>query len=249
MWTACYTLPVPWDNNPLVAVLVFAVIGLMAALTYWSLKRERERQEALLRLAANLGLQFSKGDPIGIPGTFAQFELFQRGDTRYAYNVIHGDIKGRNFCACDYQYTCIEYDVDEKGNQRRREVTTYCSSAMAELDPPLPALWLRPENLLDKAAQLVGIRDIEFESAEFNRTFHVKAENREIAFDILTPQVMERLLASPFREIEFNGAAVMVFARKLWTADQFAAALELVRALADGLPHYLPDKLRERNQS
>jgi hypothetical protein len=242
-------LAVPWDNNPLVAVLVFAVIGLMAALAYWSWKRERERQEGLVRLAAAWGLRFSKADPIGIPGSFAQFELFNRGDTHHAYNVIHGAIEGRHFCACDYQYTRIEYDVDEKGNQRRRDVTTYCSAAMAELDPPVPALWLRPENLLDKAAQLVGVRDIEFESAQFNREFHVKAANREIAFDILTPQVMERLLASPFRHVEFNGAAVMVFAERLWMLEQFAAALELVRALANGLPNYLADKLRERMQS
>ena len=40
----------------------------------------------------------------------------------------------------------------------------------------------------------------------------------------------------------------MVFAERLWTLEQFAAALELVRALSNGLPHYLADKLRERMQ-
>ena len=237
-----------FDNNTFwfFVLAVGAVIGFIAWL---SAKRAEQRRQALAQLAASRGLAFDGEDPIGVPGTFAQFELFQRGDSNYAFNVIRGAIEGRNYCACDFQYTTVTYSTDSKGNTERHESTTYCSTAIVELDYPVPALWLRPENFLDKAVHLVGHHDLEFESAEFNRVFHVKAENREIAFDIMTAQTMQRLLDSPFRHIEFNGAAVLIFDERTWTPETFAAALDLTRSLAEGLPHYLFDKLRERSQS
>jgi hypothetical protein len=244
----CYTFGVPFDNNILLFFVV-AVIAVIGFLVWLSAKRAEERRQALAAMAASRGLAFHREDPIGVPGTFAQFELFHRGDSNYAYNVIRGAVKGRNYCACDFQYTTVTYSTDSKGNSQRHEHTTYCSAALVELDYPVPALWLRPENFLDKAAHLVGCHDLEFESAEFNREFHVKAENREIAFDIINAQTMQRLLASPFRHIEFNGPAILIFDERTWEPETMAAALDLARSLAEGLPRYLFDKLRERAQA
>lgn len=225
------------------------VIGAAFAVLAWlAAKREEQRRQALAALAASRGLAFSSADPIRVPGTFAQFELFQRGDTRYAYNVMHGTVGARHYCACDFQYTTTTYTTDSKGNMQRRDVTTYCSAAIAELNCPVPAVWLRPENLLDKAAAIIGFTDLEFESDEFNRMFHVKAVDREIAFDIINAQMMQRLLAGPFRNIEFHGPAVLVFEETTWTPERFGVALDFARSLAEDLPNYLPEKLRERMQ-
>ncbi|MFA6560679.1 MAG: hypothetical protein WCV00_02080 [Verrucomicrobiia bacterium] len=236
------------DNNAF-WFFVLAVGAVVGFLVWLSAKRAEQRRQALAQLAASRGLAFHQEDPIGVPGTFAQFELFQRGDSNYAYDVIRGAIEGRNYCACDFQYTTVTYSTDSKGHSQRHEHTTYCSAAIVELNYPVPAIWMRPENFLDKAAHLVGCHDLEFESAEFNREFHVKAENREIAFDIINAQTMQRLMASPFRHIEFNGAAVLIFDEQTWTPEAFATALDLARSLAEGLPNYLFDKLRERAQS
>lgn len=238
----------PFDSA-IVAFLALIIIGVIGFLVWLSAKRAEERRQALTQLAAARGLTFHREDPIGVPGTFAQFELFQRGDSNYASNVIRGTVEGHGYCACDFQYTTVTYSTDSKGNSERHEHTTYCSAAIVELSYPVPALWLRPENFLDKAAHLVGCHDLEFESAEFNREFHVKAENREIAFDIINAQTMQRLMASPFRHIEFNGAAVLIFDEMTWTPETLGAALDLARNLAEGLPNYLFDKLRERAQS
>lgn len=238
----------PFDNN--MFVLIVLVVGAEIGFLVWlSAKRAEERRQALAALAASRGLAFNREDPIGVPGAFAQFELFRRGDSNYAYNVIRGAVEGHSYCACDFQYTTVTYSTDSKGIPERHEQTTYCSVAIVELSYPVPAIWLRPENFLDKAAHLVGHHDLEFESAEFNCVFHVKAENREIAFDIINAQTMERLLAGSFRHIEFNGAAILIFDERTWEPETMAAALDLTRSLAEGLPHYLFDKLRERAQS
>jgi hypothetical protein len=235
-------------GSDLIWFFVIVIGAAFAVLAWLAAKREEQRRQALAALAASRGLAFNKADPVRVPGTFAQFELFQRGDTRYAYNVIHGVIEARHYCACDFQYTVTTYTTDDKGNMQRRDVTTYCSAAIAELNCPVPAVWLRSENLLDKAAAMVGFTDLEFESDEFNRAFHVKAVDREIAFDIINAQTMQRLLAGPFRNIEFNGAAVLVFEETTWTPEQVGAALDFARSMAEGLPHYLFEKLRERMQ-
>ena len=247
-WRGWYIIRVFLESNAFVALVI--VVGVaIAVMAYLSAKWQEQRRQALEQLAGALGLRFSREDPIGIPGTFAQFELFQQGETRYAYNVIHGTLENRHYFCCDFQYTVVHYTTDNKGHTRRHETTTYCSAALVELNYPVPAIWLRQENFLDKAAQLVGFSDLEFESDEFNRAFHVKAMDREIAFGILTPQTMQRLLASPFRNIEFNGAAVLVFDQTLWQPEHFTAAIDLVRSLAEGLPNYLHQKLRDRAQS
>ena len=236
------------DNN--VFWFFVLVVGAVVGFLVWlSAKRAEQRRQALAQLAASRGLAFHREDPIGVPGTFAQFELFQRGDSNYASNVIRGAVEGHNYCACDFQYTTVTYSTDSKGHTQRHEHTTYCSAALVELNYPVPAIWMRPENFLDKAAHLVGCHDLEFESAEFNREFHVKAENREIAFDIINAQTMQRLMASPFRHIEFNGAAVLIFDEQTWTPEAFVVVLDLARSLAEGLPNYLFDKLRERAQA
>ena len=236
------------DNN--VFWFFVLVVGAVVGFLVWlSAKRAEQRRQALAQLAASRGLAFHREDPIGVPGTFAQFELFQRGDSNYASNVIRGAVEGHNYCACDFQYTTVTYSTDSKGHTQRHEHTTYCSAALVELNYPVPAIWMRPENFLDKAAHLVGCHDLEFESAEFNREFHVKAENREIAFDIINAQTMQRLMASPFRQIEFNGAAVLIFDEQTWTPEAFVVVLDLARSLAEGLPNYLFDKLRERAQA
>jgi hypothetical protein len=239
---------VPINHNVFMFIVV-AVGALIGLLVWWSAKQAEQRRQALEQLAASRGLVFNREDPIGVPGTFAQFELFQRGDSSYASNVIRGAIGDRNYCACDFQYTTVTYTTDSKGNMQRQEHTTYCSAGLVELNYPVPRICLRPENFFDKAAHLVGFHDLEFESAEFNRVFHVKAENREIAFDIINAQTMQRLLAGPFRHIEFNGAAILIFDERTWEPAMMGAALDLARSLAEGLPHYLFDKLRERAQA
>lgn len=238
----------PFDST-IITFFVLVFIGVIGFLVWLSARRAEERRQALMRLAAARGLMFHREDPIGVPGTFAQFELFQRGESNYASNVIRGTVKDHGYFACDFQYTTTTYSIDSEGHSQRNEHTTYCSAAIVELSYPVPAIWLRPKNLLDKAVHLMGGRGLEFESAEFNREFHIRATNREVAFDIINAQTMQRLMDSPFRHIEFNGAAVLIFEEMTWAPETFAAALDLARNLAEGLPNYLFEKLRERTQS
>lgn len=61
------------------------------------------------------------------------------------------------------------------------------------------------EDLGRKLLGLVGVRDLQLESEDFNKKFHIRTENDRFAYDILHPRMMEwmladqRALSSPFR--------------------------------------------------
>lgn len=195
-------------------------------------------------MADSRGLQFNGNDPSGLRDRFPQLDFVHRGDLLYVRNIISGTVAKRRIYACDCEF--VSY-VPERC--KARKMVHWFSVAIAELDGAVPAVWLRPGRFTEKIADMAGGREIAFESCEFNREFCVKAVDREIAFDIVNPQTMHRLLKGPFRHVDFQGSYVVVFDEQLWTSDQFALALDTVCDLADLAPHYLWQKVKERVQS
>ena len=116
------------------------------------------------------------------------FELFGRGHGKKASNVLVGEEGGREAVAFDYQYTT--------GSGKNR--TTYYHQAVV-LGLPINAARLRTrsENIFDRVASWVGWDDIDFESDEFSRRYHVKCDDRRFAYDVLHARLIEYLLAQP----------------------------------------------------
>jgi hypothetical protein len=74
-------------------------------------------------------------------------------------------------------------------------------------------LELIPESLAQRVAKTMGARDIDFESAAFNRAWRVRAADRKYAHDLLDPRMLERLI-QPDAEgamIRIEGGAVMTW--------------------------------------
>lgn len=107
----------------------------------------------------------------------------------------------------------------------------------------MPQLRIWPEALADTLRQTLGEKDIDTESAEFNRAFCVRCEDPAWALEALTPQVMEMLLERPTFQIELHGQ-VMLLRRpgKRLAPDDLADALDLAGDLLDVLPKYLLEK-------
>lgn len=61
----------------------------------------------------------------------------------------------------------------------------------------LPRVVVQPEGWDEALVGMVGLRDIEFEHEEFNRRFHVRAEDREFAYKLLDARMMQYLLSTP----------------------------------------------------
>jgi hypothetical protein len=219
---------------------LFVVLGIAAfiAIAVFSWIAAEKRRKALAALAESWGFRWAGGgDPFGIEARYGGFAALARGHSRAASNVFHGTRNGREAVCFDYKY------VTGSGKNRH---THRLSGAIISLGVPTPRLCVRPEGFFDRIAEFVGMDDIDFESAEFSRTFHVTSDNRKFAFDVFHARAMEYMLRLPRRfTMELRGGQVMVHDDRTWAPADFDAAIRQVEGLADLFPDYLRRALKE----
>ena len=161
------------------------------------------RRNAWLGLTARHGLDFSPENNPVIPETQTH-PLFDRGTRRHAFNVMSGTYRGRRIRCFDYAFT---EGTANDGISRRVAVIT---CALVELPAPMRPMVIRPETPADKAAEFFGADDIDFESVEFSRKFHVSCDDRSFGYQAVTPALMERLLAVGPMHIEVQPNSVLL---------------------------------------
>ena len=113
------------------------------------------------------------------------------------------------------------------------------SAAILSCPIPLRALLVRPEGFFDKIGEFFGFDDIDFESAEFSRSFYVKSPDKKWAYDIIHQRTMEFMLAAPRFSLQFAGNAVIAWRGSTFKPGDFEQAEELVRGILDRVPEYV----------
>jgi hypothetical protein len=169
----------------LLVVLVVVVAG--GIITYQH-QRKLERQSELRSLALEQRLDFSIDDPFDTTGE--PFALFQKGDGRGVENVMWGFWQGLEIRVFDYWY--YEESSDSKGHRSRSYRRFDCLITL--VDALCPPLQISEENVLTRFAGALTFRDIEFESEEFNRRFHVKGADERFATAFCDARMMDWLL-------------------------------------------------------
>jgi hypothetical protein len=155
---------------------------------------------------------------------------------------MSGTWKNRPFLGFDYHYET--YSTDSKG--RRQTHHHHFSAVILGSSFLLKPLHIDRENMLTRLADALGFDDIDFESAEFSRTFRVKSPDRKWAYAVLHPRAMEFLMSGPAYALTLalNGAIAHRSSR--FTPAQFAEAADLLSGLLDLMPDYL---VREQQQA
>ena len=207
-----------------------AFIALAAALIVFGILRARRRREAMARLAAELGFEYYPDDPWSLEDKYAMFELFGRGHSRKAANVICGEVDGRAVVAFDYRYTT--------GSGKNKSTHSYQALVMGL--PILAAgLRMRTETVFDRLASWVGWDDIDFESDEFSRRYHVASEDRRFAYDIFHARLIEYLLAcGQAPGLEMKGPLMVLFESQ-GDAANVRRLFEIGREIVASIPDYV----------
>jgi hypothetical protein len=223
-------------------VVCLGIAGLIAIIVYGvmlSAKHERQRREKLLALASARGATFH-GEFPGIDQVLPAFPMLGRGHSRRAFNIASASFPlGGIPCAClwgEYQYKITTT------NGKRTQTTTYTHGFVA-VQPALAAqeeLRVRREGFLDWLGEFVGVDDIDFESAEFSKRFHVKCSDRRFAFDLFDPMMMEFFLAGDPPPVHLFGNW-MLFERgsARWEPEQFESQLAWIDAFLARVPRHL----------
>ena len=211
-------------------IVVPAFIALAVALIVFGILKARQRREAMTRLAAELGFEYYPDDPWNLEDKYAMFELFGRGHSRGASNVICGEVDGRAVVAFDYRYTT---------GSGKNESTHSCQALVMGLPIVAAGLRMRSESLFDRVASWVGYDDIDFESDEFSRRYHVACDDRRFAYDILHARLIDYLLGcGNVPNLEMQGPLMVLFESQ-GDAANVRRLLAIGREIVASIPEYV----------
>ena len=230
----------------LIAILIIPLFVLFVGVAiYLGWQAQKKRREEMARLAAELGLAFDAGSDSHHDELYAQFEIFRRGHSRAAFNTLEGSVEmaGREFMVRMGDFT---YKVTSSTGKSTQTTTYHFSYIIVHLPwLAVPDLLIRREGIFDRLAGAFGFDDIDFESAEFSRRFHVKSPDKRFAYDVCHPRMMEFLMQSksPCVDIE-QGCCCLSDGTRRWTADEFKAMLGWSREFFNRWPEHLTSQLK-----
>lgn len=215
------------------------VIGLIAFNQYLTAKRRMELRD----WATAHGLSFQGANDPSLEHRYPFFSCLTKGDGRYAKNIMDGVCRRWPLCAFDYHYET--HSTDSKGN--RQTYHHEFSAVIITTNVPLKPLSIRGETWLDKVGAFFGHDDINFESAQFSREFCVASPDRRWAFDVLSQESMEFLLAAPRFTLEFGGLFVIAYRDNVFSVDEFQSAIDVAIGLLDRIPKSVLEELKGAN--
>jgi hypothetical protein len=186
--------------NPLVVILVvLGAAGLIYVLVKMSqaqAERERQRLAGLAWWAQANGFSFDPGDPWSLDGRYVGVADIGKGHARYAFEVL----SRTDPVPCSiFRYHFKTWETRTVTRNGRTYTETYEEThwrryLIVELGVPFPQLFLRAEGIFDKIAGFVGFDDIDFESEEFSKRYFCKSEDRQFAYAVIHPQMMEWMM-------------------------------------------------------
>jgi len=222
-------------NNPLAIVFVVG-IGLIVVIgVIYSALQARKRQQGLLALAQRLNLDFNPGTDYSLADRFGFLKQLAQGENRYAINVLSGAFQQNEVLAFDYHYET--HSTDSKGNRTTQH--HWFSFFILTLPAPFPDLTIRRENFFTKVAEVFGYQDINFESAEFSKTFCVRSPDKKFAYDVCNAKMMEYLLANHDLSVEIENQALALAFNTCLSVEQIESNLQRLVEIRSRLPEYL----------
>ena len=226
-------------------VLIIAGIALVALLGYFAWLAEKKRREALAAVADSLGWRFDPSRERDHDDEYAHFEIFRRGHSRAARNTLTGVLEIN-----DLRWPAKMGDFTYKVTRHSGKSTsthTYRFSYLILHMPwsGVPDLLIRREGMFDKIAGALGFDDIDFESAQFSRRFHVSSPDKRFAYDVIDPRMMEFLLSGdpPTVDIE-NSRCCISDGRHRWEPAEFRQKLAWITELLEHLPQQVLSSLQ-----
>lgn len=229
----------------MIPVLLFILVGAVVAVGMFAAwKAERARVEALLGLSRELGLSFVEERDAGHDERFARFALFRKGRSRVAFNTLRGELELAGH-AIRVRMGDFQYKVD-RGSGKNRRTETIRLSYLVAWNPlgSCPEVIVRREGFFDRVAGVLGFDDIDFESVEFSKAFHVSSDDKRFAYDLIDPRMMEFLLASAPPALEVDGGLICLSNGKgRWEPAEFRARLAWLGSFLEHWPRHLADSM------
>lgn len=163
----------------LIPFVAFAAIA--GALLYHALHADRKRRAAAVALAGQRGFQIQVEDKAPPP---LGFDLFRLGTRRtVSYHIWP---PGSQDSAFQYRYTT--------GSGKNRQIHRR-SAVLVQVPFTAPHLKIGPEGFWSSIGKMVGVRDVEVESPQFNERYRVACDDERFAITLLDPSMIAWMLS------------------------------------------------------
>ena len=210
----------------------FVVAGIVGSLS--QMRARRQRVLDLQMLATRLGFDdFNPARDEGFAMGWGFLSRLAEGQERYAFNILRGTYQEQRLFVFDYHY--------QTGSGKNRK-EHYLTLLMLIVKEAFPQVTIDPEgeSLLTKVAAAFGGEDrIQFESAEFSRTFRVRSPDKKFAYDVCNAKMMEYLLANRDLGVEIQGPAILLAFDPQLPVGQIEFNLQRLIEIRSRLPEYL----------
>jgi hypothetical protein len=224
-------------------MLEFIGISLTVLALFWlvpraSRGRNQRRASEMAALAAEFGLSFDPQDA-ALWQRFTAFAGLTEGIDRRHFNTLSGILQ-----AGDVRLDILAGDYEFKrglgDNPRNTAVQTRWTYILARPDFRFDArLTLQRESLVTLARNAAGLRDIEFESAEFNRTYSVDCDDRRFAFDLIDARMMQWLIDNPAPRLITSGGQLLIAVEEQLSPNELRDLLRWLVGFMERWPRHM----------
>ncbi len=166
----------------------FAFLGfivLIVVVSVLSYREDRKRRRLLRAWARSHRFTMHHERRTGWENELPAYKLFEHGRSRHSTLHLEGEVDGHRVRCLDYRYTT--------GSGKNRQTHRY-SVVIMDTNTQVIPLHLRREHVFDRVGEFFGGGDINFESDEFSRRFHVSSADRKWAYDVIDTGMMDFLL-------------------------------------------------------
>lgn len=182
--------------------VVFAAV--LVSILLWAWLHETQRRAALEAVATEMGLSYAPDDGGLDLGRLDACRLLTLGTRGRARNMMRGRIDDVSVAIFDYQYTT--------GSGRSASTSRQTVAAFDIGAQDLPTFELRPENLLHKLGQTMGMRDIDFEEFPvFSSKYLLRGDDEARIRQMFRVEVIEHLDTHPGWSIEGGGGWIVFY--------------------------------------
>jgi hypothetical protein len=208
-------------QQTLVYLAMAVLVAAMAAAAVRSSLRSRSNASDLSVAAKASGWTFEpRGDsPVDVGW------IFDDPNRGFYRNVISGTAASTPFVA-------FEYDGPKNGVH---------GFVTVNLPTFFPTLEVRPAGSMRSAlrGKEYGLPLVRFESADFNARFSVQSPDAKFASDLMTPRLMQDLMAAPPLNWRIMACYLVSWSNSPLTASQIMSTVPTLRLILDAIPGFV----------
>jgi len=184
-------------------ILVFGIVALGAAYSTWTNKK---RREAIEQIAPEMGFNYLRDDKTFTLQLEAQgkFDLFKKGRSRKASNILRSKRRDFEVTLFDHQYTT----GSGRSSQTHHQTVALFSLENAQL----PQFILRPRNLLDHVAAKFKRMEIDFSHRlDFSKKYLLRGSDETAIKRVINDPVLTFFEQQEKLSSEADGNQLLIY--------------------------------------